>query len=475
MNDSSKALGTAPILTLLARYSIPSVLAMLAQVLYTFVDAIFIGHFVGEKGLAAISLVFPLVVFSSGFGMLVGIGSCSYISILLGQRRLDEAEKTLGNAFCMIFLFYFVMLCLIMIPGTLFVEHSAVSPEVQQMAKTFLWISIGCGVFPSLMFGLNNIIRVQGNPKIAMCSIMLGFLLNSVFNPIFIALFNLGVAGSALATALAQSITTVWILCFLTSSRSLLKLRLKNMRLDWKICAPVLSIGTAPFLAQCASSLQGLFLNIQLAHYGQEAALTVSGINYRIALVVFTVVIGIFQGAQPILGFNFGARQFDRVLKAWKLAILIATIWCFSTISIVIIFPLKSLAFFTQLTPELEAIGSLALRASLCMGLLMGFQVIVSQAFLTIGKPVLSTILSLSRQVLFMIPALFILPKLFPLFGWDPLNGVWCSYTLADLLAFILTLCFFLRESRILRSGQVSSNHLKPSVSITDPPANASP
>lgn len=475
MNDSSKALGTAPILTLLTRYCIPSVLAMLAQVLYTFIDAVFIGQFIGEKGLAAISLVFPLVVFSSGFGMLVGIGSCARISNLLGQRRLEDAEKTLGNAFSMIFLFYFVMLSLILIPGTLFVDHSAVSPEVQQMAKTFLWISIGCGIFPSLMFGLNNIIRVQGNPKIAMCSIMLGFLLNSVFNPIFIALFQWGVAGSALATALAQSITTVWILCFLTSSRSLLKLRLKNMPLHWAICAPVLCIGTAPFLAQCTSSLQGLFLNIQLAHYGQEAALTISGINYRIALVVFTVVLGIFQGAQPILGFNFGARQFDRVLKAWRLAIIIASVWCFSTISIVLLFPLQSLAFFTQLTPELEAIGSLALRASLCMGLLMGFQVIVSQAFLTIGKPLLSTILSLSRQVLFMIPALFILPKLFPLFGWEALNGVWCSYTLADLLAFLLTLCFFLRERQRLKSGNVGSESLQSPLSITDPPANTAP
>ena len=456
MVDHSKALGSAPILTLLARYCIPSVLAMLVQVLYTFVDSIFIGQFVGREGLAAITLVFPIVVFCNGFGMLVGVGACSCISLLLGQRRLEEAEKTLGNAFSMIFLFAFLMTIGLLILGTAFVNASTVSLPVKQMAKTFLWIAISCSLIPSLMFGLNNIIRVQGNPRIAMTSIMLGFLLNSLFNPFFIVVLHLGVAGSALATAVAQAIATVWILCFLTSPHSLLKLKWKNLPLDWKICSPVLAIGLAPFLAQSASSLQGIFLNMQLESYGKEVALTTSGVVYRIALVVFSVVLGIYQGAQPILGFNYGARQFSRVLQTWKRTILITTIWCIASISLVVLFPYHVMAVFTPLTPELRAICGPALRLSLIMCLLMGFQVVVSQYFQTIGKPRLSIFLSLTRQFIFMIPGLFFLPRIFEACGLDGLLGVWCSFTFSDVLAFFLAGAFFLQECQRLKSSQIS-------------------
>ena len=457
MTDTSKSLGTAPILSLLAKYCIPSVLAMLVQVLYTFVDSIFIGHFIGHHGLAAITLVFPILVFSSGFGMLVGVGACSSISLLLGQRRLEEAEKTLGNAFSLIFLISSIMTITLLTLGTIFVNCSEVVPEVQRMAKTFLWISVSFGILPSLMFGLNNIIRVQGNPKIAMGSIMLGFILNSLFNPLFIGVFKWGVAGSALATSLAQGITTIWILCFLTSSKSLLKLKWKNMPLNWKICGPILSIGLAPFLAQSASSLQGLFLNLQLEHYGQEVALTISGIIYRIALIIFVVVLGLYQGAQPILGFNYGARQFARVLKTWRLVILISSIWCFLTVGLIILFPLRTMAFFTDLTPEISEICVLAIRASLFMCFLMGFQVCVSQYFQTIGKPKLSIFLSLTRQVIFMIPAIFTLPIIFGHLGFQPLSGIWFSYVISDMLAFSLAAFFFFRESRLLKTGKISS------------------
>ncbi len=455
MVDNSKALGTAPVGTLLARYCVPSTLAMLVQALYAFVDAFFVGRFVGENGLAAVTLVLPIIVFCSGFGMLVGVGACSRISLLLGQRRLNDAEKTLGNAFSMIILFSIVMTACLLVLGTLFVESSHVSPEVRNIAKTFLWISISCGIIPSLMFGLNNIIRVQGNPRIAMGSIIFGFCLNSMLNPLFIAVFGWGAAGSALAKATAQAATTVWILYFLTSSRSLLKLKLKNMHLDWKICAPVLAIGLAPFLAQSAASLQGMILNIQLESYGEEVALAVSGVIYRVALIIFTVVMGIYQGAQPILGYNYGARQFGRVLRTLTLAIGVASVWCFSIVSLVLLFPVQTVAIVTQLTPELREICGIALRLSLAMCLLMGFQVVASQYFQTIGKPRLSIFLSLTRQVIFMIPALFLLPIAMEKLGFPGLWGIWGSFAFADLLSFLATACFFWRERWLLKTGSV--------------------
>lgn len=476
MVDNSKVLRTAPVGTLLVRYCVPSVLAMLVQVLYTFVDAIFVGQFVGEKGIAAVTLVFPIVVFCSGFGMLVGVGACSCISLLLGQRRLEEAEKTLGNAFSMIILFSLVMTTCLLVLGTLFVESSQVSEEVREMAKMFLWISISCGILPALMFGLNNIIRVQGNPRIAMGSIMFGFCLNSTLNPLFIAVFDWGVAGSALATALAQAVTTVWILYFLTSSHSLLKLKLKNMRLDWKICAPVLAIGLAPFLAQSASSLQGMLLNVQLEAYGEEVALTVAGVIYRVALIIFTVVLGIYQGAQPILGYNYGARQFGRVHRTLMLAIGAASVWCLVTVSLVLLFPVQTVAMVTQLTPELREICTTALRLSLAMCLLMGFQVVVSHYFQTIGKPRLSIFLSLTRQVIFMIPSLFLLPFVMEKLGFPGLLGVWGSFMLADMLSFLVTACFFWRERWHLKTGSVElAQNQPPTISVVETPTSMTP
>lgn len=456
MSDNSKALGTDPVLTLLAKYCVPAVLAMLVQVLYTVVDSIFIGHFIGKDGLAAITLVFPLVVFSSGFGMLVGIGACSCISLLLGQRRLDEAEKTLGNAFSMIFLSSFIMTVTILILGTLFVNASTVSEPVRKMALTFLWISIFSGILPSLMFGLNNIIRVQGNPQIAMGTIIFGFVLNSILNPIFIAVFHWGVAGSALATTVAQTITVIWVLYFFRSSRSLLQLRWRNLPLDWKICGPVLAIGLAPFLAQSVNSLMGIILNVQLERFGAENALSVSGVIYRSAQIIFAVVLGIWQGAQPIVGYNYGAKQCDRVLKTWRLAILISSIWCFITTALILAFPLKTVEIFTKLTPEIREISVFAIRLSFLGCFMMGMQVCVSLYFQTIGKPKLSIFLSLSRQVIFMIPALLLLPMLCPMIGWPQLNGVWCAFAVSDTLSFFLVLCFFIRETGNLKAGRIT-------------------
>jgi len=456
MSDHSKALGIAPISSLLVKYCVPSVLAMLVQVLYTVVDSVFVGHFVGKDGLAAVTLVFPLVVFSSGFGMLVGTGSCSYISLLLGQRRLEEAEKTLGNALSLIFLFSFLMTITILILGTIFVNVSTVTESVRQMALTFLWISILSGILPSLMFGLNNIIRVQGNPRIAMGTIIFGFILNSIFNPLFIAVFHWGVAGSALATTVAQALTVVWVLYFFRSSGSLLRLKWKNLWIDWKICVPVLAIGLAPFLTQSAASLMGMIMNIQLERFGAENALSVSGVIYRSAQIIFAVVLGIWQGAQPIIGYNYGARQCERVLKTWRLAILAASIWCFVTTLLILVFPLYTVKIFTDLTPEISQISVFAVRVSFLGCFLMGMQVCVSLYFQTIGKPRLSIFLSLSRQVIFMIPALLLLPMLYPLLGWPPLNGVWCAFTVSDFLSFFLVLFFFLRECGNLKAGRIS-------------------
>lgn len=453
--DHSQSLGTDPIHRLLLRYSIPAVIGMIVQVLYTLVDAMFIGHFVGENGLAAVTLVFPISVFSTGFGLLVGVGSCSCIALLLGQRRLEEAEKTLGNAFVLL-LWLGLLTAVSLLPlGYLFITCSDTSTDIQGMAWTFLLITITFSVLPGVTFGLNNIIRVQGNPHIAMWTLLIGAILNTLLNPLFVGFFRWGVAGSAWATVLSQAVAAVWVLFFFNSQRSLLRLRWACFRLKWSTCKPILLIGLAPFLTQTAASIQGMILMGQLAFYGNESALAVWGVIYRTALVVFMVVLGIYQGAQPIIGYNYGARQFDRVRQVLNQSIGVATVWCVSVLALVLLFPLQLVTLFTPLTPALQQISASAVRWSLGMMGLMGFQVISSHYFQAVGKPRLSIFLSLTRQVIFLIPAILFLPKLLIHYGQPGIMGVWMSFALADFMSFLLTFYFYHREIRALRKGQV--------------------
>ncbi|MDO4570567.1 MAG: MATE family efflux transporter [Planctomycetia bacterium] len=459
--DNSKALGTEPVSRLLLKYSTPAVLGMLVQILYTIVDTIFIGHFVGNDGLAAVTLVFPIVVFSSGFGMLVGVGACSYIALLLGQRRLDEAEKTLGNAFSMILIFTLTMTLVLLVAGNVYVNQTDTTPEIRAMAKTFLSIAIATGIIPAIMFGLNNIVRVQGNPNIAMGVFVLGSILNAVFNPIFVGWFQMGVAGSAWATALAQTIAMCWVLRFFLGSNSLLKLRTKNLKLDWSICKPVLTIGLAPFITQSVASLQGMLLMHQLTTYGDETALAVWGVIYRAALVIFMVVLGIYQGAQPILGYNYSARQFDRVRQTFQLAILVSSIWCVIAYIPIMIFPNLLVRIFTELTPRMAEISTLAVRCSLGMMLFLGFQVVSSHYFQAVGKPYLSLFLSMTRQVIFLIPLLVITPRLMVYFHFPAITGIWAAFLISDTMSCLLTAYFYRREILQLISGKVKISILR--------------
>ncbi len=482
--DKSKALGTEPVFRLLIYYAIPAVIGMLVQVSYNVVNSIFVGQFVGPDGLAAVTLVFPISVLGTACSMLVGVGSCAVISMLLGQEKRDEAQRVLGNAMFLFFVIFLLLFVLIISFGHWFIECADVTPQVSEMACQYMYITMAFAVLPGIAYGLNNIIRVQGNPHVAMATLLVGAILNTILDPIFIYVLGWGVNGAAWATVLSQSVACTWVILFLCSKKSLLKIRLGNIRFRPEIAKPVLKIGLAPFLIQVAACFQGVLLLTQLAKYGVQydpahggdVAIATWGITFRVGMIVFLVIVGIYQGAQPIIGYNYGARQFPRVKAATLQAILIATIWCvccwaflqLNTDAVVRVFTKTAMTDMEEyeeiepsatpspilqpLSPAEEAaksrllvkVAPFALRVSLLMMPLIGFQVLASHYFQAVGKPGISIFLSLSRQVTILIPAIWIFPIL-----WG-ITGIWYAFAFSDFIAAVITWVFLRRELRIL-------------------------
>jgi len=439
MNENK--LGTEKIGKLLLQYSIPSIVATLASAMYNVVDRIFIGRGAGSLAISGISLTFPVFTILIAFGMLIGMGSGTLISIRLGQNKKDEAEKILGNAF---FLFSTIGILLGLF-GLLFLDDLlylfGASEATIPYAREYMSIIMPFIVFNFMTYGMNGQVRSEGNPKIAMMTILIGAILNIILDPIFIFVLDMGVKGAAIATVISNIVSCSWILYHFTlSKKSILKIKLKKLRPDFKLIIPALSIGLAPFILQMTSSLVAVFMNNNLLKYGGDAAIGAMGIIQSIMMFIIMPIIGISQGAQPIIGFNFGARNFDRLKKTLFLAITAATILSILGSFISIVLPEQLVALFNKDDAELFKIGKNGLRLYMMMFSIVGFQIIGSNFFQSIGKPKLSIILTLTRQVFLFLPLLLIFPSF-----WG-LNGLWLAAPVSDSLAAILCFYFLARE-----------------------------
>lgn len=447
--NTTQRLGEAKISKLLMEFSVPAIIGMLVNAFYNVIDRIFIGNSAGSLGIAGITVGFPLMLIQMAFGMLIGLGATALVSIRLGQQKKEEAEKYMGNAVTLIAIETIILVAL----GLFFLDPLlrifGASTEVLPDARAYMSIILYCSIFQTFSFGMNNFMRAEGKPIIAMATMLIGAFLNAALAPIFIFVFHWGIRGAALATVSAQAVSAIWIASHFIFGKSVLKIRLSNLKLKSTIVKGILSIGIAPCIMQLAQSLLFGIMNNSLLKYGGDIAISGMGIVNSLSLLIFLPIVGFQEGSQPIIGFNYGAQKYDRVKQVLKYAILATTF--ISTLGYIItrIFPVQLVSLFNNHDKALIAFGSHAITVYLFFLPLIGFQIIGAGYFQAVGKPLLSMLLNFSRQLLILVPALLILPHFFKL------QGVLTAGPLSDLLASLLTGCFlFLEIKHLTRKHQ---------------------
>lgn len=449
--DRSKQLGEESIGRLLWKFSIPAIVGMLVNALYNIIDRIFVGKGVSELAITAITVAFPISTVIMAFGMLIGIGAAATVSIKLGQQNKKEAEHILGNALVLIIIASLFVTTF----GLIFLEPLlkifGASEQALPLAKQFTTIILIGTVLQNVGFGMNNMIRSEGNPKIAMITMLMGAILNTIFNPIFIFGLHLGIRGSAMATIISQTVCSIWVLSYFMSKKSTLKLKKENLKLSSHIVKQIFAIGLSPFLMQLAASVITIVLNNDLGSYGGDKAIAAMGIINSVTMLILMPIFGINQGSQPIIGYNYGAKNFDRVKKTLKLAVMAATVLCVVGFTAVQLFPGAIINVFSNADAELLSIGTSGIRIFLAMIPIIGFQIVSSNYFQAVGKAKISIFLSLSRQVIVLLPLLLILPHFLNL------TGVWMAGPTADFIASVLTAILLFREMRHL--GEAALEH----------------
>jgi len=416
--------------------------------LYNIIDRIFIGQGVGPLAISGLALTFPFMMLLMAFGLLIGAGSAARISITLGENNREKAEKILCNAFTLTLIISGSVIILSYIFMSDLLRLFGGTEKTIRYAEDFMRIIIPGGIFSALSFGFNNIMRASGYPKKAMYTMIICALLNAILDPIFIFWFHWGIQGAAMATNISYIVGTVWVLSHFMKKDSNLRFKRKNFRLEKDIVISIISIGLSPFSMQLAASFVIILVNATLIHYGGDLAIGAFGIINSINTLIIMIIIGLNQGTQPIIGYNFGAKLYDRMFRTLKYAVMIAT--GLTTIGFITgtFLPAAMASLFTR-DIELQAIATKALRISVIMFPIIGVQIVVTNFFQSIGKAKISIFLSLTRQFLFLVPCLLILP---PIYG---LTGAWAAMPVSDAFSTIITTVTIFYYNRKFRKKKV--------------------
>jgi putative MATE family efflux protein len=447
-------LATENIGKLIWTYSLPAIVGTLVMSLYNIVDRVFIGQGVGPLAISGLALTFPFTILLMAFGMLVGAGAAARISITLGENNIDKAEKILANALGLTFIISGTVVTVSYIFMSDLLRLFGGSEKTIGYAEEYMRIIIPGGILSALSFGFNNIMRASGYPKKAMYTMIICALINVILDPLFIFVFHWGIQGAAIATNISYLVGTIWVLSHFLKSNSTLKFRPGNFRLKKDIVMSIISIGMSPFSMQLAATFVYVLINATLLHYGGDLAIGAFGIINSVNTLIIMVIIGLNQGTQPIIGYNFGAKNYDRMFKTLKYGIIIAT--GLTTVGFLIgtFIPSYMASLFTK-DKELQAIATKALRISVTLFPLIGIPIVITNFFQSIGRAKVSIFLSLTRQFLFLIPSLLILP---PIFG---LNGAWVSMPVSDGLSTIvasITMYYFIRKFNRIKELPVSED-----------------
>ena len=442
-------LGTEDVGKLLKKYAFPAIIAMTASSLYNMIDSIYIGQGCGPLAISGLAVTFPLMNLSTAFGTLVGAGAATILSIFLGRKKYSACNKVLSNVVSLniIIGLLFMAVALTYIDPILY--FFGASANTLPYAKEYIRIILYGNIITHLYFGLNAAMRSTGSPKKAMGLTIFTVILNGILDPIFIFTLDMGIAGAAWATVIAQSVSLIVVMMHFSNHERAVHFKKGILRLNFKIAKESLAIGAGPFLMNAAACLVTLFINQQLRTYSGDLGIGAYGICNRIIFMFIMICMGLNQGMQPIAGYNSGARQYSRVKQVfWKTALsaTVVTMICF-IISMLI--PRAATGIFTH-DKELLDIAEKGLRI-LGIGLpTVGFQMITTNFFQSLGMVRRSVILSLSRQIIFLLPALYLLPL------WLGSPGIWLSYPASDVLSFLLSaymLRRLFRKFNILKDG----------------------
>lgn len=442
------ALGTEPIHKLLIRYAVPAIIAMTAASLYNIVDSIFIGQGVGPMAITGLALTFPLMNLAAAFGSLVGVGAATLISVKLGQKDYATAQRVLGNVLVLNVILGLAFSLVVFPLLTPILYFFGASEATIGYASDYMEIILLGNIITHLYFGLNAVLRSSGNPQQAMYATICTVVINALLDPLFIYVFQWGIRGAAIATIVAQLLSLLWQLYFFSNPNRLLHFHRGIFKLKRRIVVDSLAIGLSPFLMNTAACFIVILINQGLKRHGGDLAIGAYGIVNRLVFIVVMIVMGFNQGMQPIAGYNFGARLYPRVERVLKLNIFCAT--CVTTFGFLVgeLFPEAVVSIFTT-DPDLIARSARGLRITVIFFPIIGFQMVTANFFQSIGMASKSIILSLSRQLLILLPCLLILPIFFQE------EGVWYSMPASDLLASLIALFMLLQQLKQFKQEKV--------------------
>lgn len=448
--SNQKHLGDAPIGKLLLQYSIPAIIGMVVNALYNIVDRMFIGNIpnIGSLAITGVGITMPIMTIILAFGMLIGIGATANISLNLGKGNRPTAEKLLGNAFTLSIIIGLAIAIVGTICANPILNLFGASENTLFYAKEYLnIILLGC-TFNILSFSLNSTVRADGNPKMSSFTMVIGCGTNIILDYVFIFILNLGVKGAALATIISQAITFFIILYYYTAGNSNLKLKVENFKLKKHLVTMTFAIGIAPFATQIANSLVQVIANNALKTYGSDLAIGAMTVISSLNIIFMMPIFGINQGCQPIIGFNYGAKKYERAKEAFKYATIAACVICIIGFISIQCFPTQIISLFNN-DPELTTLAIKGIRIYLLMMPVVGINIVATSYYQSIGKAKISMFVSLLRQVILLIPFTIILPK------FIGLDGVWAAGACADSLSVIITLVLLKKEFKQLDKMQL--------------------
>jgi putative MATE family efflux protein len=463
--DAADRLGTERVGKLLLRFSVPAIIGMLVNALYNVVDRVFVGRGVNEVALGGLSLILPLMTIGMAFAMLFGVGSANMISMRLGQGRREEAENALNHCFVLLVAagLFMITMGLIFLDPLLSILGAQKGSESLHYARSYLRIILCGQVFMMVSFGLSHCTRAQGFPAITMISMFIGAGLNMLLDPLFIFVFHWGVQGAAWATIISQLASAIWIVLFSFSKKAVVRLRLHTLKPSLSIISQIMAFGSAQFLLQFVMSGVQLLYNTSMGWYGTAALgvanggdIALSGMNIvnSIGMLILMPIFGINQGAQPILGYNYGAKRFGRVLRAYLGAIAAATVICTLGFLVAQLFPGMLVSIFAPRgSPVLLEFTPWAMRVVMICFPLNGFQIVSSNVFVVTGRPKVSILLSMLRQFIVLIPCMLLFGRFWGLWG------VVSAMPVADGFSFLLTAALIFFELKKLRAAEKQESH----------------